>query len=193
MKIKTNEWIRMSAIEQASGVTQPAAYRIARRLGLVVEILGVCAMRRADIPAIAAAATPGRGCWWRRNAAARKPETQPEESEGLTIETDDWVSVEEAAKDAEIAPNTVRRIASRLGISRKVLGVTAIRKADIAAIVDAKSTPGAVWNRNPEVAAAAARRGAAASLKARGLRRSRTSPRAGNGTCGTATAGRRAE
>jgi hypothetical protein len=77
MKIETDDYIKVGAVAAEAGFSPSTAYRIARRLGLAVEVFGVLVMHKAGIESLRAAF----------NGAAGNP---------------DWVKDGEKAADAAI-------------------------------------------------------------------------------------------
>lgn len=71
MKIETDDYIPLSDVPMLTGLSQSTAYRIAKRLGLVVEVFGVKVIRKDKLEAISEDRKPtGNPVWINDSEAA---------------------------------------------------------------------------------------------------------------------------
>jgi hypothetical protein len=54
----------------------------------------------------------------------------------MKIETDDWITITEAAKESGIPDAVTRRLARDLGVLREFFGVRVIRRSDVVKLVE---------------------------------------------------------
>ena len=70
MKIETDDYIPLCDVPMLTGIPQSTAYRIAKRLGLVVEIFGVKIVRKDKVEAISNDRKPAGNPVWVNDSAA---------------------------------------------------------------------------------------------------------------------------
>lgn len=71
MKIETDDYIPLSDVPMLTGLSQSTAYRIAKRLGLVVEVFGVKVVRKDKLETISDDRKPtGNPVWINDSEAA---------------------------------------------------------------------------------------------------------------------------
>lgn len=81
MKIDTDEYIPLSDVPKLTGLSQSTAYRIAKRLGLVVEVFGVKIVRRDKLETIVDDRQPaGNPVWINDSEAASESAVRSVES-----------------------------------------------------------------------------------------------------------------
>lgn len=84
----------------------------------------------------------------------------------MRIETDDWVTVAEAAVEAKLDGSVARRMAQTLGLSQQIFGVWVIKRTDIATLAARKGRTGNPrWIEDYDEAASAAVKAVASRMK----------------------------